>query len=139
MGCVWWGAGGDRYGYAKVAVIASIAFTVGLATAIFGESRAWYYVTAFALGVYIVSDRLAMYNLSMAFSPHDDNTSYLALVPAIATPILVIAAALCGPLIDAHGFVPVAAGSLALGLVSVYLAVFKLPEPRYSLAGKRRP
>ncbi|HEY6571833.1 MAG TPA: MFS transporter [Candidatus Eisenbacteria bacterium] len=133
------GAVGDRYGYAKVAVIATVAFSVGLATAILGDSRVWYYVTAFALGVYIVSDRLAMYNLSMAFSPHEDNTSYLALVPALCTPVLVVAAALCGPLIDAHGFVPVAAGSLALGLVAVYLAVFRLPEPRYSLAGKRRP
>lgn len=133
------GAVGDRFGYAKVSVIATVAFSVGLATAILGDSRPWYYVTAFALGVYIVSDRLAMYNLAMAFSPHEDNTSYLALVPAIATPVLVVGAALCGPLIDAHGFVPVAAGSLALGLVSVYLAVFKLPEPRYSLAGRRRP
>lgn len=133
------GAIGDRFGYAKVAVIAAVAFAVGLVTAIWGDTRFWYYATAFALGVYIVSDRLAMYNLSMAFSPHDDNTAYLGLVPAIATPVLVVAAALCGPFIDAWGFVPVAAGSLALGLVGCYLAVFKLPEPRWSLVGKQRP
>lgn len=133
------GAIGDRYGYAKVSVISTVAFSVGLVTAILGATPSWYYVTAFALGIYIVSDRMAMYNLSMSYSPHEDNTSYIALVPAIATPVLVVGAALCGPLIDAVGFVPVAAGSLALGLVSVYLAIFKLPEPRFSLAGKRRP
>jgi MFS family permease len=139
FGSILAGAIGDRFGYAKVAAIAVVAFTVGLATAIWGETRFWYYATAFALGVYIVSDRLAMYNLSMAFSPHDDNTAYLGLVPAIATPVLVVGAALCGPLIDAWGFVPVAGGSLALGLVGCYLAVFKLPEPRWSLVGKQRP
>ncbi|HEU4725430.1 MAG TPA: MFS transporter [Candidatus Eisenbacteria bacterium] len=138
-GSLFAGAIGDRFGYAKVAVIASVAFCVGLGTAILGDSRPWYYATAFVLGVYIVSDRLALINLSMAFSPHDDNTSYLALVPALATPLMVLGAALCGPLIDAYGFVVVAVGAAALGLVGVYLAVFRLPEPRYSLVGKRRP
>ncbi|HET7904978.1 MAG TPA: MFS transporter [Candidatus Eisenbacteria bacterium] len=133
------GAVGDRFGYAKVAVIATAAFSAGLATAIFGATPLWYYATAFLLGVYIVSDRLAMFNLSMAFSPHEDNTSYLGLVPALATPVLVIGAAACGPLIDSAGFVPVAAGSLALGVVALGLAAFRLPEPRYSLAGKRKP
>jgi hypothetical protein len=75
----------------------------------------------------------------MAFSPHEDNTSYLGLVPALATPVLVIGAAACGPLIDGVGFVSVAAGSLALGVVALGLAAFRLPEPRYSLAGKREP
>jgi len=80
-----------------------------------------------------------MYNLSMAFSPHDDNTAYLGSFPALTLPALVVGAALCGPAIDAFGFKPVTAVSLALGLVAVTLAVFRLPEPRYSLAGKRKP
>ncbi len=138
LGSLLSGAIGDRFGYAKVAAIASVAFVAGLASAILGETRHWYYVTAFLLGIYIVSDRLALYNLSMAYSPHEDNTSYLGIIPALTTPILVLAALLCGPLIDAVGFTAVAAGSLALGLVGAYLALFKLPEPRWSLVGKRR-
>jgi predicted MFS family arabinose efflux permease len=133
------GALGDRYGYAKVSIIATVAFASGLLTALVGDARVWYYVTAFLLGVYISADRLAMYNLSMAFSPHDDNTAYLGLIPALALPALVLGAALCGPAIDAFGFKPVTAVSLALGLAAATLAVFRLPEPRYSLAGKRKP
>jgi predicted MFS family arabinose efflux permease len=133
------GAIGDRFGYAKVSVMAVAAFCAGLAAALFGDTRAWYYVTAFLLGVYIVSDRLAMYNLSMAFSPHDDNTAYLGLIPALTVPALVVGAALCGPAIDAYGFKPATAVSLALGVAALALALFKLPEPRYSLAGKRKP
>jgi MFS family permease len=139
LGSLLAGAIGDRFGYAKVSVMATLAFVCGLATAIWGDSRAWYYVTAFLLGVYIVSDRLAMYNLSMAFSPHDDNTAYLGLIPALTTPVLVVGAALCGPAIDAFGFMPVAAASLALAVAAAYLAIFRLPEPRWSLAGKQKP
>ena len=40
--------------------VAAVAFAVGLVTAIWGGAQFWYYATAFALGVYIVSDRLAM-------------------------------------------------------------------------------
>jgi len=133
------GAIGDRFGYAKVSVLSSAAFCAGLAAALLGEARAWYYVTAFLLGVYIVSDRLAMFNLSMAFSPHDDNTAYLGLIPALTTPALVVGAALCGPAIDAFGFAPVTAASLALGVMALGLALFRLPEPRYSLAGGQKP
>jgi predicted MFS family arabinose efflux permease len=133
------GAIGDRFGYAKVSVMATAAFCAGLLTALLGDARPWYYVTAFLLGLYIVSDRLSMYNLSMAFSPHDDNTAYLGLIPALTTPALVVGAALCGPAIDAVGFMPVTAVSLALGVAALALALFKLPEPRYSLAGKRKP
>jgi len=80
------GAVGDRFGLREGRGHRDRGLFGGLATAILGDSRPWYYVTAFALGVYIVSDRLAMYNLAMAFSPHEDNTSYLALVPPSPRP-----------------------------------------------------
>jgi MFS family permease len=139
LGSVMAGVIGDRFGYAKVTVTATIALTVGLAAAIFGQGLVWYYVAAFALGVFLVSDRLALYNLAMAFSPHDDNTAYLGVLPALAAPLLAVVVALCGPSIDLWGFMPVAAAALAAAALSAYLAVFRLPEPRYSLAGRRRP
>jgi predicted MFS family arabinose efflux permease len=137
IGSVLSGAIGDRFGYAKVSAVATAALTAGLAAAVFGDGRAWYYVTAFALGVFLVSDRLALYNLSMAFSPHEDNTAYLGIVPALAAPLLALAAGLCGPAIDRWGFLPVAVVALAAAALSAALALFRLPEPRYSLAGRQ--
>jgi MFS family permease len=139
LGSVIAGVIGDRFGYAKVSVTATIALTVGLAAAIFGGGVVWYYVTAFALGVFLVSDRLALYNLAMAFSPHEDNTAYLGVVPALAAVPLALAAAACGPAIDRWGFTPVAVAAMAAAACSAYLAIARLPEPRYSLAGRRRP
>jgi predicted MFS family arabinose efflux permease len=139
VGSLGGGAVGDRYGYAKVSVIATLSFVAGLAVALLGNARPFYYVTALLLGIYIAADRLAMYNLSMAFSPHDDNTAYLGLIPALTLPALVVGAALCGPAIDAFGFAPVTIGALAMAVAAAGLAIFRLPEPRYSLAGKRTP
>ncbi len=139
VGSVLAGVIGDRFGYAKVSVIATLALTAGLAMAIFGSGTHWYFVTAFALGVFLVSDRLALYNLTMAFSPHEDNTAYLGIVPALGAPFLALAAGVLGPCIDRWGFAPVAVAALAAAAVSAYLALFRLPEPRYSQVGRRRP
>jgi predicted MFS family arabinose efflux permease len=113
------------------------ALAVGLALAIWGSHPAFYYATAFALGVFLVADRLAFYNLSMAFCPHDDNTAYLGIIPALIAPATVLMAGSSGTLIDRFGFMPVAWLGFGGALVALYLVVFRLPEPRYSLAGRR--
>lgn len=137
LGSVLTGVIGDRFGYAKVAVISLSALTVGLACAIWGAHPAFYYVTAFALGVFAVADRLALYNLSMAFSPHEDNTAYLGLVPALVAPFSALVAGSSGAFIDRFGFLPVATVGLVGAVAALALVVFRLPEPRYSRAGKR--
>lgn len=137
LGSVLTGVVGDRFGYAKVAVISVASLTAGLACAVWGAHPAYYYVTAFALGVFVVADRLALYNLSMAFSPHEDNTAYLGLVPALVAPFTALVAGSAGAFIDAFGFPRVALAGLAAALVALYLVVFRLPEPRFSKAGRR--
>ena len=139
IGSIASGVIGDRFGYAKVSATSTIALTIGLAGAIFGGSIVWYYITAFALGVFLVSDRLALYNLAMAFSPHEDNTAYLGIIPALAAPLLAVVVAACGPSIDRWGFMPAAVVALAAAAAAAYLAVFRLPEPRYSQVGRRPP
>lgn len=137
LGSILTGVIGDRWGYARVAVIAMAALAVGLALAIWGTHPAFYYATAFALGVFIVADRLAFYNLSMAFCPHDDNTAYLGVIPALIAPATVVMAGSSGALIDRFGFIHIAWLGLGGALVALYLVVFRLPEPRFSLAGRR--
>ena len=137
LGSVLTGVIGDRFGYARVAVIAMLALTLGLALAIWGSHPAYYYATAFALGIFITADRLALYNLSMAFSPHEDNTAYLGILPALVAPLAALVAGSSGSFIDVFGFVPVAAVGLACAIAGLYLVVFRLPEPKYSLAGRR--
>jgi len=137
LGSVLTGVIGDRWGYARVAVIAMAALTVGLALAIWGGHPLFYFATAFALGVFIVADRLALYNLSMAFCPHDDNTAYLGIIPALVAPLAALIAGSSGTLIDRFGFMPVAWVGFGCALIALYLVVFRLPEPRYSLAGRR--
>jgi MFS family permease len=139
LGSVLTGLIGDRFGYAKVAVIATGSLVVGLALAIWGAHPSLYFVTAFALGVFLVADRLALFNLSMAFSPHEDNTAYLGLVPAMVAPVSALVAGSSGAFIDRFAFVPVAVVGLCAAVVALGLALFRLPEPRYSLAGKRTP
>ena len=139
LGSILTGVVGDRFGYAKVAVTATAALVVGLALAIWSAHPALYYATAFALGIFLVADRLALYNLSMAFSPHEDNTAYLGIVPAIVAPASALVAGSSGALIDQFSFVPVAAVGLIGAAAALALAVFRLPEPRYSLAGRRNP
>jgi MFS family permease len=130
---------GDRFGYRRVSVIATAALVVSLALAIWSGGQALYYVIAFILGIFLVADRLALYNLSMAFSPHEDNTAYLGIVPAIVAPLSAIVAGSSGVLIDRFTFVPVAVVGLAGALAALLLALFRLPEPRYSMAGKGAP
>ncbi|HEX7077506.1 MAG TPA: MFS transporter [Candidatus Eisenbacteria bacterium] len=137
LGSVLTGVVGDRFGYTKVAVIALAALTAGLGFAVWGTSTAFYYATAFALGVFIVADRLALYNLSMAFSPHEDNTAYLGIIPALVAPITAVVAGSSGAFIDRFGFHPVALAGLAAAIVALYLVVSRLKEPRFSHAGKR--
>jgi MFS family permease len=137
LGSVLTGVIGDRWGYARVAVIAMGALTTGLALAIWGGHPAFYYATAFALGVFITADRLALYNLSMAFCPHDDNTAYLGIIPALVAPMAALIAGSSGSLIDRFGFMPVAWVGFACAAIALYLVLFRLPEPRYSLAGRR--
>ena len=139
LGSILTGVVGDRFGYAKVAVTATAALVVGLALAIWSAHPVLYYATAFALGIFLVADRLALYNLSMAFSPHEDNTAYLGIVPAIVAPASALVAGSSGALIDQFSFVPVAVVGLIGAAAALALAVFRLPEPRYSLAGRRNP
>ena len=138
LGSILTGVIGDRFGYVRVAVIAMTALVIGLALAVWGTHPATYYVTAFALGVFIVADRLALYNLSMAFSPHEDNTAYLGVIPAIVAPLQAFVAGSSGTFIDRFGFLPVAVVGLAGAAVALYLVVLRLPEPAYSLAGRRK-
>lgn len=139
LGSILTGVIGDRFGYARVAVIAMVALFLGLAVAVWGTHPATYYVTAFTLGIFIVADRLALYNLSMAFSPHEDNTAYLGVIPAIVAPVQALVAGSSGTFIDRFGFLPVAAVGLVSAAVALYLVVLHLPEPTYSLAGRRNP
>ncbi|HXL14570.1 MAG TPA: MFS transporter [Methylomirabilota bacterium] len=128
---------GDRYGYAKVATVSVVALTIGLVIAIWGNQPALYYVTAFLTGLYIVTDRLAQFNLSMAFCPHEDNTAWLGAIPAITAPIVAVVAGSAGTFIDRFGFPNVGIVGLCLALGAAYLAFFRLKEPAYSLAGRR--
>jgi MFS family permease len=139
IGSVASGVVGDRFGYAKVSVLSVVSLTAGFVLAIWGESRVFYYATAFAAGLYTVADRLAQFNLSMAFSPHEDNTAYLGAIPALTAPILAVVAGSAGTFIDRFGFLNVAYVGLALAVGALYLVLFRLPEPRYSLAGGRKP
>ena len=137
LGSVLTGVIGDRFGYSKVAVISIVALTAGLSLAILGTGVATYYTTAFLLGICVVADILALFNLSMAFSPHEDNTAYIGIIPALVAPVTAILAGCSGGLIDRFGFIPIAIVGLAAAAVAVFLVVFRLPEPRYSLAGRR--
>ena len=137
LGSVLTGIIGDRFGYTKVAVISIAALTVGLALAIWGANPAAYYVTAFALGIFMVADLLALFNLSMAFSPHEDNTAYLGIIPALVAPVTALIAGTSGSLIDRFGFIPVAIAGLCAAAAALVLVVFRLPEPAHSLAGRR--
>ena len=139
FGSVVTGIVGDRFGYAKVSVVAMCALTAGFLLAIWGATPVYYYATAFVAGLYIVSDRLALFNLSMAFSPHDDNTAYLGAIPALTAPILAVAAGSAGMFIDRFGFLNVAYVGLVLAAGALYLVLFRLREPQYSLAGRRKP
>lgn len=130
---------GDRFGYARVSVIATASLVIGLGLAIWSPHPAVYYVTAFALGIFLVADRIALYNLSMAFSPHEDNTAYLGIVPALVAPLSAIVAGSSGAMIDQFSFVPVASAGLVGAAVALFLALFRLPEPKFSLAGRRNP
>ncbi len=138
LGSVLTGVIGDRFGYARVAVVAMGALIVGLTLAIWGDHPAYYYATAFALGIFIVADQLARYNLSMAFCPHEDNTAYLGIIPALVAPLSALIAGSSGSFIDHYGFIPVALVGLAGAAGALYLVVFRLPEPTFSLAGGRR-
>ena len=139
LGSILTGVIGDRFGYSRVAVIAMFALVVGLAFAVWGTHPSTYFVTAFSLGIFIVADRLALYNLSMAFSPHEDNTAYLGVVPAIVAPVQALVAGSSGGFIDRFGFLPIAAIGLVGAVIALYLVVVRLPEPAYSLAGRRNP
>lgn len=136
-GSIFTGMIGDRYGYSRVAQIAMAALTVGLGLAIFGNHPAFYFVTAFSLGLFFVADVLALFNLSMAFSPHEDNTAYLGIIPALVTPITALVAGSSGSFIDHFGFIPVAWVGLAGAAIALYLVMFHLPEPAYSPARRR--
>jgi len=137
LGSIFTGMIGDRFGYSRVARIAMTALTLGLGLAIFGNHPAFYFATAFTLGIFFVADVLALFNLSMAFSPHEDNTAYLGIVPALVTPITALAAGSSGSFIDHFGFIPVAWVGLAGAAIALYLVMFHLPEPAYSPARRR--
>jgi MFS family permease len=139
IGSVLAGWVGDRFGYRRVALMGMAALSAGLALSIWGAGVGAYYVTAFVAGLYLVSDRLALFNLSMAFSPHDDNTAYIGAIPAITAPVLAVTAGAAGPAIDVFGYIAVGWVSLAAAAVALYLVAFRLPEPPYSLVGKRKP
>ena len=132
VGSIVTGMIGDRFGYSRVAVIAMAALTVGLGLAIFGSHPAFYFATAFSLGLFFVADVLASFNLSMAFSPHKDNTAYLGIIPALVAVPSALAAGSSGSFIDHFGFVPVAWVGLVGAAIALYLVVFHLPEPAYS-------
>jgi len=137
LGSLVTGVVGDRFGYAKVAAVSALSLTAGLVIAVWGTHPALYYVTAFLTGIYLVTDRLAQFNLSMAFCPHEDNTAWLGAIPAISAPVVAIVAGSAGGFIDRFGFHPVALTGLALAVAALYLALFVLKEPAYSLAGRR--
>jgi len=137
LGSLVTGVVGDRFGYAKVAAVSVMSLTAGLAIAVWGSHPFLYYVTAFLTGIYLVTDRLAQFNLSMAFCPHEDNTAWLGAIPAITAPVVAIVAGSAGTFIDRFGFHPVALTGLLLAVAGLYLALFVLKEPAYSLAGRR--
>ncbi len=131
------GVVGDRFGYAKVLTVSVVALTAGLVIAIWGAHPSLYYVTAFLTGIFLVTDRLAAFNLSMAYCPHEDNTAWLGAIPAITAPICAIVAGSAGTFIDRFGFPNVSKVGLLLAMGAAYLAFFRLKEPAYSLAGRR--
>lgn len=138
LGSVLAGIIGDRFGYTKVAVISIVALTAGLSLAVLGTGIATYYVAAFLLGICVVADLLALFNLSMAFSPYEDNTAYVGIIPALVAPVTATVAGVSGTLIDHFGFIPIAIAGLVAAAIALFLVLFRLPEPKYSLAGGRR-
>jgi hypothetical protein len=80
---------------------------------------------------------LALFNLSMAFSPHEDNTAYLGIIPALVALTAALAAGSSGSFIDRFGFLPVAWVGLAGAALALYLVIFHLPEPEYSPVRRR--
>jgi|GEM_PF-2833343 len=137
LGSLVTGIVGDRFGYAKVSAVSVLSLTIGLAIAVWGSHPALYYITAFLTGIYLVTDRLAQFNLSMAFCPHEDNTAWLGAIPAITAPVVAIVAGSAGRFIDVFGFHHVAMVGLLLAVVALHLAFFRLREPEFSLAGRR--
>jgi MFS family permease len=137
LGSIVTGMIGDRFGYSRVAVIGMAALTLGLGLAIFGGHPAFYFATAFSLGLFFVADVLALFNLSMAFSPHEDNTAYLGIIPALVAPLSALVAGSSGSFIDRFGFIPVAWVGLAGAALALYLVIFRLPEPAYSPVKRR--
>jgi hypothetical protein len=105
LGSILTGVIGDRFGYSRAEVIAMFALVVGLAFAPCGNAPLdLFRDRVLARDLHSFADRLALYNLSMAFSPHEDNTAYLGVVPAIVAPVQALVARSSGGFIDRFGF-----------------------------------
>jgi len=59
-------------------------------------------------------------------------------VPPVAAPVVAVVAGSAGSFSARFGFRAVGKVGLLLALAALYLAIFRLREPAYSLAGRRK-
>lgn len=119
----------DRYGNKTVLVIASLSMLCASVSALLAPSAGWFLLTYVFLGIFLSSDLLARYNMSIEYGPPDQRSTYIGLMNTILAPFY-FSGILGGGISAMFGYPAVFMIGVLFSLAGLVLLVRLVKEPR---------
>jgi DHA1 family bicyclomycin/chloramphenicol resistance-like MFS transporter len=131
LGYAFWGSIGDRWGYKRLAEIASILWLGALVIAVLAPNVAFFYLVFVLFGLSNGSGIMADFNIAMEFGSDADRTAYIGLTRTLTGPWLLVAPLLGGWLVLLAGYPFMMMSSFLIATMGLALLWLRVSEPRW--------
>lgn len=125
-----WGWLGDRFGFKLVFVLAAGLIAVAGATALLAPEARLFYGIAVAIGGIYAAIRTSDANMVFELAPPAETSRFIGISNTVVAPTMTLAALMGGLVVDLLSYRVLFALVLAIGLLSTFLTLRFMPDPR---------
>lgn len=127
----------DRYGNKAALGISSAAMLLANSWAFIAPGLDSFYTVFAFVGIFLGTDLMARYNISIEYGPVEDRSTYVALMNTILAPTYVFGI-LAGWMAETSGYSVLFVLGIVCSLIGLALLVFIVRDPRHTNPGEAR-
>jgi len=125
-----WGMVGDRFGYKKVLIAASLIPLLNSALALL-STQTWPFILISSLiGVYYSAIYIGHPNIIFEISPPEQTSQFIGISNTLIAPVAVVAPIIGGKIVEVSGYRTLFILMLIFSLIATLFTIFKVVEPR---------